>query len=215
MNFLTEAGERALEDAVAAIEAVSSAEVVLAIRPRARYALTQHATVGLTSAIAMLAFTLYSPIEFSLWHILVLPIFAGLLGALLVEAIPPLYRFLAPPWLRQEHVREAAYAAFVERAVHATRDRTGILIYIAARERMVEIVGDLAVNGEVGIETLAAWAGTLEAELPRGPEAFAKRLTELAPELAKLLPRRADDVDELANTVHIFGAPPRHRKAAP
>jgi putative membrane protein len=215
MKFLTEAGEQALEDAVAAIEAVSSAEVVIAIRPRARYALTQHATVGITCAIAMLAFTLYSPMEFDLWHILVLPIFSGLLGALLVEAVPALYRFLAPPWLRQEHVREAAYAAFVERAVHATKDRTGILVYIAVRERMVELVGDLAVNGEVGIEVLAAWSGMLEAELPRGPEAFGKRLAELAPELAKSLPRRADDVDELANTVHVFGAPPRHRKAAP
>jgi putative membrane protein len=215
MKFLNEAGEQALEDAVAAIEAVSSAEVVIAIRPRARYALTQHATVGLTCAIAVLAFTLYSAIEFDLWHILVLPIFAGLLGALLVEALPGLYRFLAPPWLRQEHVREAAYAAFVERAVHATRDRTGILVYVAVRERMVELVGDLAVNGEVGIETLASWAGTLEAELSNGPEAFGKRLAELAPELAKLLPRRADDVDELSNTVHVFGAPPRHRKVAP
>ena len=33
------------------------------------------------------------PVEFTLWQILALPIFAGILGALLVEAIPPLYRF--------------------------------------------------------------------------------------------------------------------------
>ena len=216
MSFLSEAGEQALEAAVAEIEAVSSAEVVIAIRPRARYALTQHATVGLTAAIGMLAFTLYSPIEFAIWHILVLPVLAGVLGALLVEAWPALYRFVAPPWLRQEHVREAAYAAFVERAVHATRDRTGLLVYVALRERMVELVGDVAVMGEVGIETLAAWAGALEAELPRGAEAFATRLAaELVPALARQLPRRHDDIDELANAVQVLGAPPRHRKVVP
>jgi putative membrane protein len=213
MSFLTEAGQRAIEDGVEAIEAVSAAEIVVAIRPRARHSLIQHAVVGIVAAIAMLAFTLYSPIEFALWHILVLPVFAGLLGALLVEAVPPLYRFVEPPWLRYEHVREAAYAAFVERGVHATRDRTGVLIYVAVRERMVEVVGDLAVVNKLGIEVLAAMAGTLEAHVARGSASFGKALGEQAAEFAKALPRRADDVDELSNTVHVFGAPPRQRKA--
>lgn len=215
MTFLTAAGERAIEDAVATIEGVSAAEIVVAIRPRARYSLMQHATVGIVTAVALLALLLFGPVAFGPWEIFVLPLLAGILGALFVEAVPPLYRFIAPPWLRHEHVREAAYAAFVERGVHATRDRTGILIYIAVRERMVEIVGDLAVNQKIGIELLAAWAGMLEAHLPRGAEAFGKALATLAPELAKALPRRPHDIDELANTIHVFGAPPRQRKAAP
>lgn len=214
MGFLTEAGENALEEAITAIESTSSAEVVVAIRPRARYALMQHAVVGFTTAFAMLAFTLYSPIEFSLWQILVLPIFALFLGIGLVEAAPPLYRWLSPVWLRYEHVREAAYAAFVERGVHATRDRTGILVYIALRERMVEIVADIGVTEHHGIEVLAAWAGTLEARLTEGATAFGRELAALAPELAKTLPRRADDVDELANTIHVFSAPPHHRRGS-
>jgi len=214
MRFLTDAGQRAIEDAVEAIEAVSSAEIVIAIRPRARHSLIQHAVVGLVTAIAMLAFTLYSPIEFSVWHILVLPILAGILGAALVEAIPPLYRFVEPPWLRYEHVREAAYAAFVERGVHATRDRTGVLVYVAVRERMVEIVGDLAVTKALGIEGLAAMSGTLEAFVGKGSAAFGKALADQAAEFAKALPRRPDDIDELSNSVYVFGAPPRQRKVA-
>jgi putative membrane protein len=213
MSFLTEAGQRAIEDGVEAIEAVSAAEIVIAIRPRARHSLIQHAVVGIVAAIAMLAFTLYSPIDFALWHILVLPVFAGMLGALLVEAIPPLYRFVEPPWLRYEHVREAAYAAFVERGVHATRDRTGLLIYVAVRERMVEVVGDLTVTKQLGIEVLASIAGTLEAHIARGSASFGKALADQADEFAKALPRRADDIDELSNSVQVFGAPPRQRKA--
>ena len=211
MSFLTEAGERELEAAVEAIEAVSAAEIVVAVRPRARFALAAHAGVGIITAIAMLAFTLYSDVEFALWHILTLPIFTGILGAVLVEAIPPLYRFLAPPWQRTEHVVEAACVTFLERGVHGTRDRTGLLVYIALRERMVELVGDTAVVKALGIETLAAWAGTLEGVLPQGSVAVAKKLAELAPALAKALPRRADDIDELGNAVHLVGAP-RHRR---
>lgn len=214
MKFMTEAGVRELEAAVAAIEAVSSAEVVIAVRPLARHSLIQHAFVGIIAAVAMLGFALFSPVDFTLWQIFVLPIAAGILGALFVEAFAPLYRFLMPSWLRYEHVREAAYATFVERGVHGTRDRTGILIYVAVRERMVEIVGDLGVLRAVGREVLAAYSGELEAMMPRGADAVAKQLASFAPALAKALPRRDDDIDELSNSVQVIGAPPRQRRAA-
>jgi putative membrane protein len=215
MTFLTPAGQREIERAIETIEGASGAEVVVTIRPRARYSLVQHGVVGIIAALGMLAFTLFSPVEFTLWQIFVMPIFAGIMGAVLVEAVPPLYRWLMPTWARYDHVREAAYATFVERGIHSTRDRTGILVYVALRERMVEIVGDLEVVKHHGIEVLAAWAGALEAQLPLGAEAFGKQLATLADDLAKTLPRRADDIDELSNTVHVFGAPPRQRKVAP
>jgi putative membrane protein len=208
MSFLTEAGEQSLEDAIQAIEGVSAVEVAIAIRPRARYSMMQHAVVAVVTAIAILAFTLYSSIDFALWQILVLPILAAFAGAMLVEAVPPLYRWLSPAWLRYEHVREAAYAAFVERGVHGTRDRSGILVYVALRERMVEIVADLGVLKHHGIEELAAWAGTLEARLSQGADAFGKELANLAPELAKSMPRRADDTDELGNQIHVLSERP-------
>jgi putative membrane protein len=198
----------------AAIEARSAAEIVIAIRPRIRASLVQHVTVGIVTAIAMLAFTLYSRIEFTLWEILTLPVLAGLLGSLLVEAVPALYRFLTPASLRSTHVYDAACAAFVQRGVHATRDRTGILVYIALRERCVELVGDLGVRKSVGAEQLIVWSGILEGALRGGASAVAKELAALAPALAEALPRRPDDIDELANGVQLLGAPPRQRRAA-
>jgi putative membrane protein len=214
MKFLTEEGERELEAAVAAIEAVSSAEIVIAVRPRVRSSIVQHVIVGLVASVGMLAFTLYSPIEFRLWHVLTLPVMAGILGGLLVEAIPGLYRFLLPAELRSERVYDAACAAFVQRGIHATRDRSGILVYIALRERCVELVGDLGVREHVGAETLIAWSGILEGALPGGAKAFAKELAALAPDLAQALPRRLDDIDELANDVQMLGARPRQQGKA-
>lgn len=212
MSFLTRAGEQAIEDAVAAIEAVSAAEVVVAVRPRAHYALLPHGIVAGVFAIGMLAIGLFSPIELSLWQIFVLPIFAGVAGGFLVEAVPPLYRLLSPPWQRHEHVREAACTTFLDRGIHGTRGRTGILVYVALREQMIEIIADTKVCEHHGIEVLADWSGRLEAQLPRGSEAFAKELSALfAPALAKSLPRQPDDIDELTNAAHLIGAPPHSR----
>ncbi len=212
MTFLTAAGERALEDAVTAIESVSSAEIMIAIRPRARDFMLQHAIVAAVTAVGLLAFLLYSHLTFTLWQILTLPVMAAIFAALLVEAIPPLYRALVPARVRSEHAYDAACVTFVQRGVHATRDRTGILVYIALRERQVELVGDVGVLQKVGIEQLAAWAGALEAVLPRGAEALAGQLATLAPALAEALPRRLDDIDELASSIQHLGAPPRRRR---
>ena len=59
----------------------------------------------------------------------------------------------------------------------------------------------------------ASIAGTLEAHIARGSASFGKALADQADEFAKALPRRADDIDELSNSVQVFGAPPRQRKA--
>jgi len=214
MRFLTAEGVKALEAAVAEIEKASAAEVVLAVRPRARHWLVQHALVGLAAALGVLAFTLWGDPVFPLWMMMVLPVLAGLLGVLLVEALPPVYRFLAPPPVRYEHVRDAARATFVEKRVHATSGRTGLLVYIAVRERLVELVGDLAIDEKVGRKTLIAWAERLEAALPRGAEATAKALGALAPELATAMPHLAGDVNELPDSVQMLGRPPRRPRAS-
>ena len=209
MTYLTAAGVKALEAAVAELETASSVEVVLAVRPRARHWLVQHALVGLVAMLGVLAFTLWGAPEFPLWEIMVLPVVAGLVGAMLVEVVPPIYRFLAPPPVRYEHVRDAARAAFVEKRVHATRGRTGLLVYIAVRERLVELVGDLAIDDKLGRKTLIAWAEQLEATLPHGATATARALVAFAPELAKELPHMEDDINELPDSVQVLGRAPR------
>jgi putative membrane protein len=209
MRFLTAEGVKALEAAVAEIENASAVEVVLAVRPRARHWLVQHAIVGVAAMLGVLAFMLWGDPIFPLWAIMAFPILAGVIGVILVEAIPPVYRFLAPPPVRYEHVRDAARAAFVEKRVHATAGRTGLLVYIALRERLVELVGDLAVDDKIGRSQLIAWAEQLEAALPNGPAATAKALAALAPELGKALPRAANDVNELSDSLQVLGRAPR------
>jgi putative membrane protein len=194
MKFLGGDGVKALEAAVAEIEKTSAVEVVLAVRPRARHWLVQHVVVAIAAGIGVLAFAVWH--HLARWEVVALPVIAGVVGLLAVELLGPLYRFLAPGELRDDHVREAARAAFVENRVHATRRRTGLLVFIAVRERRVELVGDTGLDGA----PLPDWSKQLAAALPGGPLATAKALASLAPALSTAAPRREDDVNELPDT---------------
>ncbi len=189
------AGDKSIREAIAAIEDHSSVEVVVAVRAHARRWMAAHVVVGLVAAYAVLIYAV--AFAWVAWAVLVIPVAAGLISMALVEYVPPLYRFLVPAPLRTEHVRTAARALFVARRIHATRDRTGLLVFIAVRGRAVELVGDIGVTDTLGETRLAHMAQALRAALPQGPAAVGRTLANFALELHDVFPRRADDINEL------------------
>jgi putative membrane protein len=213
-KIMTEAAEAAFRDAIQAIEKLSSAEVVIAVRPRVRRVLVPNVAVGAVAMAAVLAFMLFSEnAEFALWSIAVAPLLAALAGGLLVEVIAPVERALMTAGVREACVREAARAAFYELGVHRTKGRTGVLVFVAVRERRVELVGDLAIVERFGDAGLTRHAAGLIAALPAGGEAVARALAALAGEYGTTLPRAADDVNELADLV-LVRRPPRRRRGS-
>ena len=102
------------------------------------------------------------------------------LGAVAVAEIGALFRAIAPLAMRAAHVRDAARATFYERGVHATTKRTGVLVYIALRERVVELVGDVQFVAAVDAPTRARWAGSIAAALPDGVSLPAASLAWIA-----------------------------------
>ena len=195
MSFTSEAGDQAFRAAIGALESASAVEVVVAVRAHARRWMVQHLVVGLIAAIAVLVYAALRPLE--PWAVIAAPLVTGLVSVLLVEWIPPLNRFLVPAYVRKLHAREAARALFVDRTIHATRGRTGMLVYIAVRAQVCDIVGDVGVIEKLGQHTLDAYAEKLAAAIPRGAEATANVLTSFVPEVAAQLPRRSDDRNEL------------------
>ena len=201
-KFMTEAAETGFRGAIQVIEAASSVEVMIAVRPRLRRWLFPHIVIGAVAMVAGLAFLLFSEdYEFELWSIAIIPLLAAIAGGLLVEVFAPLERALRPAGVRDAIVAEAARATFYELGVHDTKRRTGILVFVAVRERRVELVGDVAVVGKLGQAGLTRQAGALIAALPAGGEAVAHALTALAGEYGAALPRAAGDVNELPDLV--------------
>jgi len=132
------------------------------------------------------------------------------LATLALVSIPPVRRALTPRGLKRERVRQRAEEQFLAKNLHLTRERTGVLIYASAAERMAELIADEAIHAQAPDGTWDKAMGALTAGLKRGePGAgFAAAIGQCGDILAQCFPARADDnPDELPNTVAILPRP--------
>jgi putative membrane protein len=200
-RFLDDDARAAFKRAIEAIEDVSAVEVVVAVRRRAAHYRNANVVVGVAVAFAGLATMLYASHAFSLSSILVDPFVVGLGSAGLVELLPQVKRWLTPRAIRRRHVEHAARATFVERGVHATTGRTGVLVYIAWLEREVALVADTGIARVLPDGALDRAEAELTAAMPRGGAEVARRLEALAATMASAMPHGDDDVNELPDAV--------------
>ena len=179
----------------------SAAEVVVSVRRRSAGYRHANLLAGAAVAFAGLAAMLFSSHPFRLSTILIDPFVVGLLGGAAVELLPQVKRVLTPRRMRRREVERAARATFVERGIHATRDRSGLLVYISWLEREIVLVPDRGLERALATHRLDEATARLAAAMPRGGAAVAAVLEELAPVLGAAVPRRHDDVNELPDAV--------------
>ena len=106
----------------------------------------------------------------------------------------------------ERRARQRAERCFLEEEVFATRDRTGILIFVAVFERQVVVMGDAGINRAVPDGAWEHVVGDVIAGIrARKPaEALIAAIAECGRLLEKhRLEIRPDDTDELANELRI------------
>ncbi|HXX48791.1 MAG TPA: TPM domain-containing protein, partial [Myxococcota bacterium] len=111
----------------------------------------------------------------------------------------PLLRALLPAGLRRERVRRAAALAFHHGGLHATRERTGILLFVSLLERQVVVLADEGIHSRVADGT---WDDVVARVLEgirsgRADDGLVEAIRLCGEHLAAHFPRRADDVNEL------------------
>jgi putative membrane protein len=200
-RFLDDDARAAFKRAIEAIEAASATEVVVAVRRRSHGYRHANVAVGMLVAFAGLAAMLFARHTFSLTSILVDPFVVGLLAGGIVELLPTVKRVLTPPAQRRLHVHRAARATFVERGVHATRERTGLLVYISWLEQTVALVPDLGLARALSPDTLATMEQALAAEMRAGGARVAAALERFGEQLRAAAPVRDDDTTELSDAI--------------
>ncbi|HET7504428.1 MAG TPA: hypothetical protein VFK02_25575 [Kofleriaceae bacterium] len=200
-RFLDAPARAALEQAIATIEGGSAVEVVVAARRRSAAYRHANAVVGGIAAVAGLAVMLFGDHVFALTSILVDPFVLGAVAGALVELLPGVKRLLTPAAGRRSEVLRAARATFVERGVHNTRDRSGLLVYLSWLEREAALVADSGLERKLGEDARSRAEQALSRAMAAGGEAVARELAALAPALAAAMPRRADDVNELPDAI--------------
>ena len=132
------------------------------------------------------------------------------LATLLLVSIPWVRRALTPRGLKRARVRQRAEEQFLAKNLHLTRERTGVLIYASAAERMAELIADQAVHAQAPDGTWDQAMAALTAGLARGaPGAgFADAIGRCGDILARHFPARpTDNPNELSNTVVILPRP--------
>ncbi len=202
-SFLSDEATAALTGAIKAIEARSSAEVVITVKARSgRYG---HVGLccGALAAFAALAFLLYSPWGFSSWSILLDPLIVGLLVGLTCRKSVALARLLTPAGARAERALQAARATFFQKGMRHTSGRTGVLVHVSLLERRVSVLPDSGVTSTVPGEAWDEAVAAIEQAVAAGQDgvAVAEKILALGNVLEPALPRAEDDVNELPDEV--------------
>ena len=154
----------------------------------------------LLAALAYSRFELWG--EHITWWMLGPPVIGGAFGWLLGWICPSCRRLLMDREDLERAVAARARQAFLEEEVFATRERTGILIFLALFERRVVVMGDEGINRAIRQEE---WQGIVD-DLIEGIRSGrpAEALIRAIGECGKILEThgveiRPDDTNELAD----------------
>jgi len=136
----------------------------------------------------------------------VLTVLGFLVGAGLALLVPRLKLIFIAPSVIAQRVDERAGLAFLSEEVFATRDRTGILIFLSLLEHRVRILGDQGINAKVEQKEWDDMVTGIVAGMKRGAPADA--LLHAVRECGGLLNKagvdiRPDDTNELDNSLRL------------
>ena len=173
-DLFSERDRQRIADAIREAEAATAAEIVPYVvvqseaYPAARW---RGGVFGALLVVGAAAVLRAAPISVLTPYLADLPVLAaglaaGLTGAVVAGAVPPLLRALTPPEERTRAVAQRATQAFVDEAVFDTRGRTGILLFVSLNEHRIEVLADRGIDAQVDE---AAWADVTD-HIRRGIE---------------------------------------------
>jgi putative membrane protein len=102
-----------------------------------------------------------------------------------------------------EEVKQAAHVSFLRHGLMNTRDRTGVLVFVSLRERRVQILADKGISDKVGKGYWKEEALKLVERIQAGraAEGMVSVIQDIGQKLEKHFPRKADDTNELSNSL--------------
>jgi uncharacterized membrane protein len=204
-DFRTADAQAAVRKAVANVETLTSAEVVVAVRTTSgRYREADY-LCGFAAALVTLLGLLYLPPIFPLWVFVPNAIVGFAVGAFLGSRSSALRRLLTPRAALRENVRRSARAWFVEGRYSRLPQRNAVLVYIGLLEQGVHVEADDGINVTALEPRWSEACRALDKALqPHADVArFVAALERLGQTLAREHPRLARDRNELPDEVEL------------
>ena len=189
----------AVEAAVTRLERDTDAEMVVVASPRSGHYRDLSLACGGALGLVLMLVAVFSPLH---WDPHWLPaefVLLLLAGSWVAERQPWLLRLVSSSARREQQVADAAAAAFHQDQVHATRGRTGLLIYLSALEQRVEVIPDHGLDARIPRAdwNTITWDSTTLEGFIASLDAAGAVLAEHVPAL------EGDNPDELSNAPRI------------
>ena len=104
-----------------------------------------------------------------------------------------------------EEVHQRALQAFFSRDLHATKNRTGILVMASLLERRAEILADTGINAKVPLDTWQEILNDMTGKIKSGDltEGICNAVRECGEVLAEDFPGAHDNPNEISNKIII------------
>lgn len=222
-KLLTPADRQRINEAVAAAEAQTSAEIVPVVAlASGRYDRPED-VVGLWAALVALAATwsLLPGETHGEWAglpgwahlvLLLLSVAVGfVIGAGLGMRVDWLRSLFTPDSQKHDEVLGRARQVFFDARAHHTSGRTGLLIYISLFERRAAVLGDQAILEHLGSPAIDELRDELTASLKIKNHSLADALCEVisaaGPRLAEALPPGDANVNQLPDALQVLDRP--------
>lgn len=204
-NSLTPQEHDRIAAAIRAAEARTSGEIVCVLarssdsyfHPAAFMLAIGMLAASFGAALLLHAFWLSLPA----WQFVAAQALALALAIAVLLIWPALRIHLVPRGLRYRRAHRNAVNQFLATNIHATAERTGVLVFLSLAERYAEVVADAGINARVPQERWDEMVAALVAHAAEGRlvEGFEQAIATAGDLLEADFPKRPDDTNELAD----------------
>jgi len=211
-KFFTQADRDRISAAVHEAERRTSGEIVpVVVDESDRYEEAEWRAGALLGVLALSVFAavhlltpVWLPLRFTEWLLIIVLCFVA--GMMLARFVPAVKRIFAGTELMKKRVGQRAAGVFIEEEVFATRDRTGILLFVSLTEHKVVVLGDSGINAKVQHADWQAIVDTIVDGIVQ--DRFVDGLVNAVGKCGALLERmgvniRPDDRDELTDNLRV------------
>ncbi|WP_345978985.1 TPM domain-containing protein [Sulfurimonas sp. HSL3-2] len=147
-KFITKETQRRVEQAIQEVECKTDAELVVVVAKRADdyYYIPTMWAAFVTLLWPGVSHLLGAPKELNESYVVLALVF---IVSMVLLRIPFLMYALIPRDVKQRRARSLAYEQFLVQNLHATKARTGVLIFVSIAERYVKIIADKGINDKI------------------------------------------------------------------
>lgn len=206
-TVLTEADRAAVSDAIARAERATSGEIFCVL---CRQSDDYFHAAGFTLALAVLVSGVLFAWAAHAWWLAIDPRYfalalvgAFLLGLAILGLVPPLRMRFVAKRLRYRRAHAQAMSQFSAHGLSATRERTGVLVFLSLAERYGAVIADAAIDAKVSQDDWNATVAALIEGARQGAvgAGFVAAVEKAGGLLAEHFPRRDDDTNELPDRI--------------